>query len=62
VEPLSPTVEPMNAAPMTESVATLMRRGVSQLAWLFCSHVRVPVAPAAAAIAHITHITHRLIP
>jgi hypothetical protein len=40
---------------MTPTVATFTRRGVSHVAWLFCSDVRAPVAPVAAAIAHIAH-------
>jgi hypothetical protein len=41
---------------MRPIVATFSRRGVSHVAWLFCSQVRAPVAPVAAAIAHITHM------
>jgi hypothetical protein len=55
VDPLSPTVETPSAALITPIVATRRRRGVSQVAWLFCSQVRAPVAPVAAAIAHIMH-------
>jgi hypothetical protein len=35
VDPLSPIVEPTKAAPITPIVAILIRRGVSQVAWLF---------------------------
>ena len=55
VDPLSPTVETANAALITPIVATLIRRGVSHVAWLFCSQVRAPVAPVAAAIAQAIH-------
>jgi hypothetical protein len=56
VEPLRPIVETASAVLMTPIVATFKRRGVSHVAWLFCSQVRAPVAPVAAAIAHITHM------
>ena len=56
VEPLSPTVETAKAALIMPIVATFIRRGVSHVAWLFCSQVRAPVAPVAAAIAHIMHM------
>lgn len=49
-------METANAALMTPTVAALIRRGVSHVAWLFCSQVRAPVAPAAAVIAHATHM------
>jgi hypothetical protein len=55
VDPLSVTVEPTNAAATTPIVASFIRCGVSQVAWLFWSHARAPVAPAAAVIAHMTH-------
>ena len=48
-------VETANAALTTPIVATLIRRGVSHVAWRFCSQVRAPVAPVAAAIAHAMH-------
>jgi len=35
VEPLRPTVETTSAVPIIPIVATFMRRGVSQVAWLF---------------------------
>ena len=56
VEPLSPTVETAKAALIMPIVATFIRRGVSHVAWLFCSQVRAPVAPVAAAIAHAMHM------
>jgi len=55
VEPLSPTVETATAAVTMPIVATFIRRGVSHVAWLFCSQVRAPDAPVAAAIAHAMH-------
>jgi len=50
----------MNATLITPIVATLIRRGVSHVAWLFWSQVRTPAAPVAAAIADITHVRWRL--
>jgi hypothetical protein len=55
VDPLSPTVETVNAALITPIVATLIRRGLNHVAWLFCSQVRAPVAPVAATIAQAMH-------
>ena len=60
VDPLRPTVETASAVPITPIVATFIRRGVSHVAWLFCSQARAPVAPVAAAIAHIMHMRRRL--
>jgi hypothetical protein len=56
VDPLSPTVETASAALIRPIVTTLIRRGVSHVAWLFCSQVRAPVAPAAAVMAQATHM------
>jgi ketosteroid isomerase-like protein len=44
------------AAAKIPTVATFMRRGVSQVSWRAWSHERAPVAPAIAAIAQAAHM------
>lgn len=53
--PLRATDEPRAAAVKIPTVATFIRRGVSQLVCRAWSHERVPLAPAIAAMAHTAH-------
>jgi hypothetical protein len=56
VDPLKTTDDPRVAAVKRPTVATCMRRGVSQVACWAWSQLRAPAAPVIAAIAHIAHI------
>jgi hypothetical protein len=56
VEPLTVTDEPIAAAVKRPTVATFMRRGVSQVVCRVWSQERAPLAPAIAAMAHTAHM------
>jgi hypothetical protein len=50
--------DPMNPAPISETVAKRIRRGVIHEKPFVASHARAPATPAAAVVAPIMHWVH----